>query len=302
VGLRLIEKDMTVFRWLNACRFLTTGQLALGTGESEANARRRLSRLGKANLLTSSRALCEFRGRRQNCYSVALANAKKLAKVAPAMEVRPTKGKSLPASSHLLWINQIWLAVHRAMEHQSYYSYAFLPHYDYDSSSPDAPTWISSLARKKGAKPSAVIADFALVVKCRDGASLFFGEVDLASESLDSSLRSRATFFTKLRAYAAFHDSNGYERLADELGESFSGFGVLVATSSARRAANIRRLCARLGSSEFVRVTTLDQISHDTVFGPIWTIGVNDTPRPLLLRHERLGSCGAEEAAPSAER
>ena len=288
MALSLTQKDLAVFRWLNACRFLTTGQLALATDESEANARRRLSRLGKANLLNSSRALCEFRDRRQNCCSVTPANAKRLAKVAPAVEVRPAKGKSLPASSHLLWINEIWLAVHRALEDQSYYSYVFFPHYDYDSSSPDSPVWISSIAPRKGARPNAIIADFVLVVKCPEGASLFFGEVDLGWESLDSSLRSRATIFTKLQAYAAFHDSNGYERLADELGESFSGFRVLATTNSTRRADNIRKLCSRLGSSEFVRVTTLDQISHETVFGPIWTVGADSEPRPLLRRHGQL--------------
>lgn len=270
---------------MQAC---TTRQLAQLIGAPESSTRRRLGQLVKARLLTASPAIAGATGHGERDYSMTAANCRKLADVAPwIIAPRPSKRRKQAAVPHRRAVNECWMSLEVALRAQERYWYSLFPASDYDATDEEAPTYIQAPDRSRRTSAElAVASDFTLIVSSPTGSSLLFGELDMGSEIVDSSVRSRPTLVNKLEAYAAFHDSDGYKRLGDRLGERFSGFRVLVITKSGRRVANIRKKCARLGDTGFVWMTSLSHIAPGTVLGPIWQTG--GSPRPCrLLRHGR---------------
>ena len=283
MALRLGRNDAAAFGWFDAGQPWTSRQLAALAGVSEPNMRRRLSQYAKAGLVTSSPAFDGSPGRPEHDYYVTPANARRLRDVCPGVEVRPARARKPAAAAHQRWLNEFWMSIEVALRNQDYYAYRLFPHYQYDTADEKAPTNIRTHnTRSRTPSDATINADFALTMSCRAGCSLAYGEIDLGTESLDSSVARRATLLVKLEAYAAHHDSNGYTRLASRLGESFSGFRVLVVSTSKRRLAGISKLCSGIGSSDFVWLTTLDCITPGTVLGPIWQTGEGGELRPLL--------------------
>ena len=297
MAVRIGENDAAIFEWLGAGQSWTARQLGILTHRSESNTRRRLGQLASAGLVTSSPIVEGADGRPERDYYVTGANLKKLRDVAPWIDIR-AMGRRKPASiPHHRCINEFWSCLHVALEPQDYYEYRLFPSCRYDAADPDAPTCIRAPNRRhRSSSDRGVIADCTLVVTCPAGSSLAYVEIDIGTEPLDSPLVRRSTLLAKLEAYATFHDSQGYTRLADQLGEKFSGFRVLVVTSSPRRAANIRTLCARIGSSDFIWLTTPDQIAPDKILGCIWQTGEDRTLRPLLKQYPSAADASAKPA------
>lgn len=286
MAFRFGSRDTEIFLWLAAARSLTGRQLGMAIDMPESSVRRRMAQGVQEGLATRSPLIEGATGQRERDYSLTAANCRKLRRVAPWIDVRPS-GRTKPVSvPHRRLVNEFWVSLYVALRKQSFYTFTFLPHYDYDLSDPDAPTRIAALnSRSKTKHDITSVADFALAVSCDAGSSWSFGETDLATESLDSTLRTRPTLLRKLENYAAYHDSNKHQRLAAQFGYNLSGFRVLVVTISRRRLDNIRKLCDRIGgSSDFIWLTTVDQITPGKILGPVWITGESPTKRPLL-RH-----------------
>jgi len=296
VPLKITENDAPVFKWVSVGNSWTGRQLAALTGRRESNMRRRLAQLVKAGLLTSSPKTTSGPGRPEQSYYLTTANVRKLQRLAPWIDVTPSDPKKVSALPHHAWINEFWLSLEVALRGQDYYLQRFFPSYRYDPSDESAPTFIAAPNRRQRTPSEKTVAsDFALALNCPAGSSLAYGEIDLGTEILDSPLQTRATLLSKLEAYAAFHDSDGYRRLGDQLGQSFDGFRVLIATNSPGRLSNIRHLCASLGSSDFIWITTLDRITPESILCPIWQTGETETPRPLLRDYQ--GKASGDAAA-----
>lgn len=110
-----------------------------------------------------------------------------------------------------------------------------------------------------------VAPDAAFVLEGREGRrALFFLESDRGTEKI---LSSRYRDFTdKMIAYIGYLKGGGFKRY----GEAFSGFRVLVVTTSRTRLANLRRACASLGLERLVWFTTKSQVTPEGVLGRIW--------------------------------
>jgi len=286
VALRIGENDRAVFEGLDAMQACTARQIAQRLDIPETSARRRLGQLVKAGFVTASPRIAGVNGYPEREYCVTAANRRKLFAKAPWIEVRATKPWKQAAVLHRRAINDFRISLELALRGQSYYSHQFFPHYHYDTADPETPTCIRAPDRRRRTpSDTAVIADFALVVSDSSGkSSLIYGEIDTGEEIVASTLRTRPTIQTKLETYAAWHDNEGYRRVEDTLAARFSGFRVLIVTKSRRRLANIQRMCARLGSSDFIWLATFDRITPGTILDPVWQTGEDRRPR-RLLRH-----------------
>ena len=102
-------------------------------------------------------------------------------------------------------------------------------------------------------------------------AALFLGELDLGNEPLESSRRteSRTDIKTKLDAFREFLDEGAFGRFSGEFGHTFKGFRVLFVTT---RPESILRQCDKQNTGSLVWVADKDEVTAETVLGPIWTV------------------------------
>jgi hypothetical protein len=143
---------------------------------------------------------------------------------------------------------------------------------------------------------------------------LFFLEADRATEPLTSARGGRG-LSAKLAAYQAYLSSDRYRRYEDILRAKLRGFRLLLLVDGAARFAAVCRLVRETPQSEFVWVTSREQLLHGGCWGPVWTVGgrITDpsqsilgtkmpvpcpTP-PELARHSQVVANVSTESSPS---
>lgn len=132
------------------------------------------------------------------------------------------------------------------------------------------------------------IPDGVFAIRRGDNAALFFLEIDRGTETLTNPQRGVLKI---LRFYLTYLTEGGYQRYQEEFDAPvpFQGFRLLFATSSAARLANVRTVGDRLRfepahAKRFLWLTTLDEISEETILAPLWLpLPVSDTKRLAIV-------------------
>jgi hypothetical protein len=114
---------------------------------------------------------------------------------------------------------------------------------------------------------------------------LFFLEVDLGSEPLDSSESGRAAIVRKIQTYQSYFESKRYKRYEDAWQAKLNGFRVLFVTSTSNRMASLCRVVQSAPPSDFIWATCQESLFAEGISGSIWARG----GRQDIVRQSILG-------------
>ena len=119
------------------------------------------------------------------------------------------------------------------------------------------------------------IPDFVFQVcdRVSEKSLLFFLEADTGSEHLTSSNTNASTISGKVACYQEYFRSDGYKQYETIWNQNFTGFRLLFLCSEKRRAASLSRLVRSAEPSDFIWVTSLEDIVSDGLSGNIWYRG-----------------------------
>ena len=140
-----------------------------------------------------------------------------------------------------------------------------------------------------GAEPeeiSGFVPDAVFILTDSDEARslLFFLEVDMGSEPLDSSRSGRADIIQKIRTYQLYFESERYKRYEEIWHASLNGFRLLFVTANPRRMTSLCRAVHSASPSDFVWVTCQDSLFAEGISGSIWARGgKHDSDRQSIL-------------------
>ena len=102
---------------------------------------------------------------------------------------------------------------------------------------------------------------------------LFFLEVDLGSEPLDSSESGRAAIVRKIQTYQSYFACERYKRYEETWQVKLNGFRVLFVTSTSSRMASLCRVVQSSPPSDFIWATCQDSVFAEGISGNIWARG-----------------------------
>jgi hypothetical protein len=112
---------------------------------------------------------------------------------------------------------------------------------------------------------------------------LFFLEVDRGTEPLSTRGKRRACMQVKFDNYQKFFRGAGYKRYENVCDSALRGFRVLVITTTDVRLAALCRLLREVPSSDFVWLTTRNQLIERGCWAPIWTMASRSDDSPLSI-------------------
>ena len=104
---------------------------------------------------------------------------------------------------------------------------------------------------------------------------LFFLEVDMGTESLQTSGLNSNNITTKIKNYRAYFQSQKFKRYETKWNTKFNGFRLLFLTNSTKRKNNICDLACSDKSNDFIWVTHQDDMLEKGLGGKIWARGGN---------------------------
>ncbi|MCB9211785.1 MAG: replication-relaxation family protein [Ignavibacteriales bacterium] len=104
---------------------------------------------------------------------------------------------------------------------------------------------------------------------------LLFLEVDMGTESLNTSSLSSNNIASKIKNYRAYFQSQKYKRYETKWNTKFSGFRLLFLTNSAKRKKNLCDLVSSDKSNDFIWVTHQHEMFEKSLGGKIWSRGGN---------------------------
>ena len=128
----------------------------------------------------------------------------------------------------------------------------------------------ADLEEKSGFVPDGV---FILTDSDKAKSLLFFLEVDMDSEPLDSSEPGRAHILKKIETYQSYFESERYKRYEDTWHVKLNGFRLLFVTPSPRRMTSLCRMVRSTPPSDFIWATCQDSILAEGISGNIWARG-----------------------------
>jgi len=102
---------------------------------------------------------------------------------------------------------------------------------------------------------------------------LFFLEVDLGSEPLDSSESGRAAIVRKIQTYQSYFGCERYKRYEENWQVKLNGFRVLFVTSTSSRMTSLCRVVQSSPPSDFIWATCQDSVFAEGISGNIWARG-----------------------------
>lgn len=113
---------------------------------------------------------------------------------------------------------------------------------------------------------------------------LFFLEVDLGSEPLESSESGRTDISKKIQIYQSYIASEKYKRYEESWRVKLNGFRVLFVTSTSSRMASLCRVVQSIPPSGFIWVTSQESMFAEGISGTIWARGgKQDIARQSIL-------------------
>jgi hypothetical protein len=113
---------------------------------------------------------------------------------------------------------------------------------------------------------------------------LFFLEVDLGSEPLDSSESGRTAIVRKIQTYQSYFECERYKRYEETWQVELNGFRVLFVTSTPSRMTSLCRVIQSMPPSDFIWATCQDSLFAEGISGNIWARGgKHDVARQSIL-------------------
>jgi hypothetical protein len=290
------KHEVELLRQLADFRMLTFTQIAVLSGKSARSARRRMKELvdhGFAEVLPVSNS--QGPGRPEGVFGVSqegLAVLRSEDVLPKATEFDRVGGQALIRQhGHQILLN--WCRIH--LLHLTRV-FPRLPCSFLSSNSPfnldrdsGGPVVRDFAPVSEGAEPDEkchFIPDgvFILTESAEAKSLLFFLEVDLGSEPLDSSESGRAAIVRKIQTYQSYFTCGRYKRYEETWQVKLNGFRVLFVTSTSSRMTSLCRVIQSAPPSDFIWATCQDSMFADGISGNIWARGGQyDVARQSIL-------------------
>ena len=116
---------------------------------------------------------------------------------------------------------------------------------------------------------------FTISSKDQNMSLLFFLEVDMGTESLNSGSLKSNNITTKIKNYRAYFQSEKYKRYEKKWDTKFNGFRLLFLTNSSKRKNSIANLVSSSKLNDFMWVAHQYDMFEKGLGGKIWTRGGN---------------------------
>lgn len=282
---RVDKREMELLRPLADFRMLTFTQLNVLSAKSPRTIRRRMKQLvddGLAEALPV--AISQGRGRPEGVFGVGvegLASLRSEGTLPKAAEFDQVGGQALIHQvGHQILMN--WCRIHlihltRSLPRLvcSFLSSNSPFNLDRD---PAGPVVRDFAPAPDGADPeekSGFVPDGVFILTDSDEAKslLFFLEVDMDSEPLDSSDPGRAHILKKIETYQSYFESERYKRYEDTWRVKLNGFRLLFVTSSPGRMTSLCRVIRSTAPSDFIWATCQKSMFAEGISGSIWARG-----------------------------
>ncbi|MBL1214704.1 MAG: hypothetical protein HND52_15205 [Ignavibacteriae bacterium] len=114
---------------------------------------------------------------------------------------------------------------------------------------------------------------FSIINKEKNKSLLFFLEVDMGTESLNSRHSNSNNISTKIKNYRAYFRSQKYKRYEKRWDTKFKGFRLLFLTNSVKRKTNISNFVSADNSSDFIWIANQYDLFEKGLGGKIWARG-----------------------------
>lgn len=116
---------------------------------------------------------------------------------------------------------------------------------------------------------------FSIINKEKNKSLLFFLEVDMGTESLNSNRLKSINISTKIKNYRVYFQSQKYKRYESRWDAKFNGFRLLFLTNSSKRKENISKLVSAERSNDFIWIADQHEMFEKGLGGKIWARGGN---------------------------
>lgn len=116
---------------------------------------------------------------------------------------------------------------------------------------------------------------FSIINKEKNKSLLFFLEIDMGTESLNSNRLKSINISTKIKNYRVYFQSQKYKRYETRWNAKFNGFRLLFLTNSSNRKINISKLVSVDRSNDFIWIADQHEMFEKGLGGKIWARGGN---------------------------
>jgi len=117
---------------------------------------------------------------------------------------------------------------------------------------------------------------------------LFFLEVDMGTETLQSTKGNPNTIEQKVLNYQTMFQKKVYKRYEEIFNANFNGFRLLFLTNTLQRKKSLCELVRMMTPTDFVWVTDQEQMSAHGVSADIWSRGGHENKQSESILGEKL--------------
>lgn len=284
MAFQLNKKDLEMLSFLAETRALTVTQLAVFQKRGNQVVRRRIRALSSEGLIQSdARELGKSRGRPEQVIHLTEAGIELLRSKLPDLKDIPNDWLGPPSR--------------RRLEHQILLNWFRLHLTDIPNVTPNLSVRIISLPftlletgptskgspdpfkrkRPKGFDPDMV---FFVTHSQKQKTLLFFLEADRGTESAAGISRGPGDIRKKILSYQQYFRTEKYKSYENMAGCRLTGFRLLFLTISNPRLASLCNLVRNMPPSDFIWLTTVDQMFSDGVSAKIWYRGGKEGSGP----------------------
>jgi len=293
---RLKKHEVELLRELADFRMLTFTQIAVLSGKSERSARRWKDHLVEDGFVEALPvSVSQGLGRPEGVFGVShegLAALRSESALPKAAEFGQVGGQGLiHQASHQVLLN--WCRIH--LDHLTkalprlngdFLSSNSPFNLDRDLSGPVVRDFVPASEEAKPDEKCHFVPDgvFILTDSVETKSLLFFLEVDLDSEPLDSSESGRAAIVRKIQTYQSYFACERYKRYEETWQVKLNGFRVLFVTLTGSRMTSLCRVIQSMPPSDFIWATCQDSMFTEGISGSIWARGgKHDVARQSIL-------------------
>lgn len=280
MGFLLNKNDLALLASIGENRILTPTQIAAIQQKRKQVARRRLRALEIVGLIQANKqAQGRSRGRPEKLISLTEKGADLLRSKLPDLKEIPNDkltADSLRCVDHQLLLN--WFRIHLTHIER------IIPQLSVRFLSPISPSMMEAhnsepnpygqgSETQHGWKEFAPDGVFSITHQSKGKTLLFFLEVDMGTESIASIGRGPRDVRQKILNYQGCFQSRIYKRFEKILECRFDGFRLLFLTTKRGRMAAISNLVLSMPPSDFIWVTTTEQMLAQGLSARIWVRG-----------------------------
>ena len=290
----LNKNDLALLASIGENRVLTSTQIAAIHQKCKQVARRRLRALERAGLIHANKqAQGRSRGRPENLISLTETGADLLRSKLPDLEEIPNDkltADKLRCVDHQLLLN--WFRIHvthieRIIPQLSVRFLSSISPFTMEEHNPGPNPYGQGPGTQHSPKEFAPDGVFSITHQSKGKTLLFFLEVDMGTESIASIGRGHRDLRQKILNYQHCFQRSIYKRFEKILECRLDGFRLLFLTTTRGRMAAISNLVLSMPPSDFIWVTTAEQMLAQGLSAKIWVRGGRrDTQEESILGSE----------------